>query len=94
MLLADRYAGTNVEVATGSAAELPYPDAGYDSVGCFTMLHHVPTLAAGHIGPLLQSAPAVVTLVTAFWHDPQATIAKHRSPADHEAAGEHQRHED
>src|SRR5882672_6195311 len=44
-LLAARYAGTNVEVVTGSADELPYPDASYDSVGCFTMLHHVPTLA-------------------------------------------------
>ena len=44
-LLAARYVGTNVEVVTGSAAELPYPDASYDSVGCFTMLHHVPTLA-------------------------------------------------
>ena len=44
-LLAARYAGTNVEVVTGSAVELPYPDASYDSVGCFTMLHHVPTLA-------------------------------------------------
>ena len=44
-LLAARYAGTNVEVVTGSAAELPYPDASYASVGCFTMLHHVPTLA-------------------------------------------------
>ena len=44
-LLAARYAGTNVDVVTGSAAELPYPDASYDSVGCFTMLHHVPTLA-------------------------------------------------
>jgi ubiquinone/menaquinone biosynthesis C-methylase UbiE len=44
-LLASRYAGTNVEIVTGSAAELSYPDASYDSVGCFTMLHHVPTLA-------------------------------------------------
>ena len=44
-LLAGRYAGTNVEVVTGSAAGLPYPDASYNSVGCFTMLHHVPTLA-------------------------------------------------
>ncbi len=44
-LLAARYAGTNVEIITGSAAELSYPDGSYDSVGCFTMLHHVPTLA-------------------------------------------------
>jgi SAM-dependent methyltransferase len=43
--MAARYAGTNVEVVTGSATELPYPDDSYDSVGCFTMLHHVPTLA-------------------------------------------------
>ncbi len=34
---------------------------------------------AGHIGPLLQAAPAVVELVTAFWHDPAATVAHHRS---------------
>ncbi len=44
-LLADRYAGTNVEVITGSATELDYPPGSFDSVGCFTMLHHVPTIA-------------------------------------------------
>src|SRR4029453_9980859 len=27
---------------------------------------------AGHIGPLLQAAPAVVDLVAAFWRDPAA----------------------
>jgi len=43
--LADRYAGTNVEITTGSAAALSYPDESFDSVGSFTMLHHVPTLA-------------------------------------------------
>jgi ubiquinone/menaquinone biosynthesis C-methylase UbiE len=44
-VLAARYAGTSVEVVAGSAVELGYPDASFDSVGCFTMLHHVPTLA-------------------------------------------------
>lgn len=44
-LLADRHAGTNVEVVTGDATELGYPAASFDSVGCFTMLHHVPTAA-------------------------------------------------
>jgi pimeloyl-ACP methyl ester carboxylesterase len=34
---------------------------------------------AGHIGPLLQAAPAVVDLVAAFWRDPAATVAHHRS---------------
>jgi SAM-dependent methyltransferase len=43
--LADRYSGTNVEIVTGSATELSYPDASFDSVGTFTMLHHVPTTA-------------------------------------------------
>jgi ubiquinone/menaquinone biosynthesis C-methylase UbiE len=43
--LADRYAGSNVRVVMGSAAELGYPDGSFDSVGSFTMLHHVPTLA-------------------------------------------------
>jgi SAM-dependent methyltransferase len=43
--LTQRYAGTNVRVVTGSATELSYPDASFDSVGSFTMLHHVPTLA-------------------------------------------------
>ncbi len=44
-LLAARYADANVEIVTGSATELSYPEACFDSVGCFTMLHHVPTLA-------------------------------------------------
>jgi SAM-dependent methyltransferase len=44
-ILADRYAGTNVEIVTRSGAELPYPDESFDSVGSFTMLHHVPTVA-------------------------------------------------
>jgi ubiquinone/menaquinone biosynthesis C-methylase UbiE len=44
-LLAERYADTNVKIVVGSAAELSYPDGSFDSVGSFTMLHHVPTLA-------------------------------------------------
>jgi SAM-dependent methyltransferase len=43
--LAARYAGSNVEVVVGDATNLSYPDESFDSVGCFTMLHHVPTLA-------------------------------------------------
>jgi len=44
-LLTERYSGTNVAVRTGSGADLDYPDGSVDSVGTFTMLHHVPTLA-------------------------------------------------
>jgi ubiquinone/menaquinone biosynthesis C-methylase UbiE len=43
--LTERFAGTNVQVVIGSATELNYPDASFDSVGSFTMLHHVPTVA-------------------------------------------------
>lgn len=38
-----RFAGTNVEVIDGDASALGFGDDTFDSVGCFTMLHHVPT---------------------------------------------------
>ncbi len=38
-----RFAGGNVEVQVGDATEIPWGDASFDSVGSFTMLHHVPT---------------------------------------------------
>jgi ubiquinone/menaquinone biosynthesis C-methylase UbiE len=41
--LADELAGTNVTVQVGDATRLPFSDASFDSVGCFTMLHHIPT---------------------------------------------------
>jgi ubiquinone/menaquinone biosynthesis C-methylase UbiE len=44
-LLAARYAGTNVVITVGSGTDLDYPDNSFDSVGAFTMLHHVPTMA-------------------------------------------------
>jgi ubiquinone/menaquinone biosynthesis C-methylase UbiE len=44
--LAAKYAGTNVEVLTGDATAMSFPDESFDSAGCFTMLHHVPTAAA------------------------------------------------
>jgi SAM-dependent methyltransferase len=43
--LQDRFSGTNVEAVTGDATALRYPEASFDSVGMFTMLHHVPTCA-------------------------------------------------
>ena len=43
--LADRFAGGNVEVVCGDAADFSYPDASFDTVASFTMLHHVPTRA-------------------------------------------------
>jgi SAM-dependent methyltransferase len=43
--LAERFAGTNVEVVGGDAAATDYPDESFDTVAAFTMLHHVPTRA-------------------------------------------------
>jgi SAM-dependent methyltransferase len=42
-LLAERYAGTNVDVRPGDATDLEFESEYFDSVGSFTMLHHVPT---------------------------------------------------
>jgi ubiquinone/menaquinone biosynthesis C-methylase UbiE len=47
--LGERFAETNVEAVVGDATALVYPDGSFDSVGMFTMLHHVPT-------PALQNA--------------------------------------
>jgi SAM-dependent methyltransferase len=41
--LANELAGTNVTVRVGDSTRVPFPDASFDSVGCFTMLHHLPT---------------------------------------------------
>jgi ubiquinone/menaquinone biosynthesis C-methylase UbiE len=41
--LRERFAGSNVEVLTADATDLPYDAASFDSAATFTMLHHVPT---------------------------------------------------
>jgi SAM-dependent methyltransferase len=38
-------AGTNVTVEVGDCTSAPFPDASFDSVAAFTMLHHLPTHA-------------------------------------------------
>jgi SAM-dependent methyltransferase len=43
--LSKQFAGTNVEAVCGDAAALEYADESFDSVACFTMLHHVPTVS-------------------------------------------------
>jgi ubiquinone/menaquinone biosynthesis C-methylase UbiE len=43
--LAERFAGTNVEIVHGDATALRFPDGAFDAAGSFTMLHHVPTVA-------------------------------------------------
>jgi SAM-dependent methyltransferase len=41
--LSQRFVGTNVEVIVGDASDVTSQEAAFDSVGSFTMLHHVPT---------------------------------------------------
>lgn len=43
--LADELAGCNVSVEVGDCTRAPFPDESFDSVGAFTMLHHLPTQA-------------------------------------------------
>ena len=45
-LLSQRYAGTNVEVVRGEASDMNFASETFDSVGSFTMLHHLPTFHA------------------------------------------------
>ena len=41
--LAQRLAGTNVEVVTADATRLPFPAGRFSAVACLTMLHHIPS---------------------------------------------------
>ena len=43
--LTEKYAGSNVEIVVGDATASRWQDESFDSVGSFTMLHHVPTAA-------------------------------------------------
>src|SRR5437763_1000932 len=41
--LANDLTGTNVTVEVGDSTSSHFAEASFDSVGCFTMLHHLPT---------------------------------------------------
>jgi SAM-dependent methyltransferase len=41
--LTEKYAGTNVDIVVGDAAGMDFADASFDSVGTFTVLHHIPS---------------------------------------------------
>jgi SAM-dependent methyltransferase len=57
-LLAERYADTNVDVVVGDAVKLHFESDTFDSVGSFTMLHHVATFSGQQL--LLQEAYRVL----------------------------------
>ena len=44
--LAERLAGSNVDVAHADATSLPYPNGRFSAALSFTMLHHVPSVEA------------------------------------------------
>jgi SAM-dependent methyltransferase len=44
--LRESYASTNVVTVLGDATAMAFDDGSFDSAGCFTMLHHVPSSAA------------------------------------------------
>jgi len=41
--LAQRLAGTNVDVIIGDATQVPLPDDAFGAATCFSMLHHMPS---------------------------------------------------
>jgi ubiquinone/menaquinone biosynthesis C-methylase UbiE len=41
--LATKHSASNLDVVVGDGSAMEFPDASFDSVGCFTMLHHVAT---------------------------------------------------
>jgi ubiquinone/menaquinone biosynthesis C-methylase UbiE len=41
--LTDRFVGRNVDIVEGDASAMEFADESFDTVCCFTMLHHVPT---------------------------------------------------
>jgi ubiquinone/menaquinone biosynthesis C-methylase UbiE len=43
VLLQDELEDTNVKVRLGDSTSVPFPEESFDSVACFTMLHHLPT---------------------------------------------------
>ena len=43
--LRQRLSGTNVDVVAADATALPFDGRRFSAVACFTMLHHVPTIA-------------------------------------------------
>jgi SAM-dependent methyltransferase len=44
-LLRQEFDGGNVDIVHGDGADMPFDDGTFDSVVCFTMLHHVPSPA-------------------------------------------------
>jgi ubiquinone/menaquinone biosynthesis C-methylase UbiE len=44
--LTETYASTNVTTIVGDATAMLFDEGSFDSAGCFTMLHHVPSNAA------------------------------------------------
>jgi SAM-dependent methyltransferase len=74
--LAVKFAGTNVEVRHGDATATGFDDASFDTVGAFTMLHHVPTAAAQYA--LLAEALRVLRPGgTLFGSDSLASVRLH-----------------
>src|SRR5207245_3378459 len=42
--LRERFRGSNVSIVQGDGSRMPFEDARFSTVICFTMLHHVPSV--------------------------------------------------
>jgi SAM-dependent methyltransferase len=65
--LAERFAGTNVEVVVGDATDLEFDDGRFSAAVCFSMLHHVPSAELqdrlfGEVARVLRSGGSFIAL--------------------------------
>lgn len=97
--LKKRMAGTNVTVVEGDATSMPLPDATFDTVVSFTMLHHVPSRLQHKLlaeacrvlrpGGTFAGMDSTPNLVWNIYHlfDDRNPVAPETFPARLEAAG-------
>ena len=74
--LGSKHKQDNAEVVVGDAAALGFADASFDSVGCFTVLHHLPTavVQAATLSEMSRVLrPGGVLITSATWRETSFT---------------------
>jgi SAM-dependent methyltransferase len=89
--LAERLAGTNVEVVNANAADTGFPDGRFSGAACFAVLHHVPSVEVQDqiFSEILRMLRPGAALVASDGYDNEGTRLHHSDdlfvPIDPEA---------